>query len=96
MDDYKGPGNGNIQGSYVNDDEFVDRHGGPIEVKYMGTAADAHDMSVLGRDQLLRVSILDNIFTEMLSVDNITCSATFASYQSLDFVVPSSARGRLF
>lgn len=60
MNEYKGAGNGNVQGSYVNDDEFVDRQAGThnLASKYIGTPADQHDMSVLGRNQVLRVSML--------------------------------------
>lgn len=60
MDEDKGPRNGNIETSYINDDDFVDQHDGAFNLarKYMGTAADQHDMSVLGRNQVLRVSML--------------------------------------
>lgn len=81
MDDYKGAGNGNVNSSYVGDDDFNDRPNGPnnLDLKYLGTPADKRDMSILGRDQVLRVSILHTSLSTALSIDNSSRSATFAS-----------------
>ncbi len=79
MDDYKGPGNGTVQGSYVNDDDFVDNNDGTFNLarKYMGTAADQHDMSVLGRNQVLRVSMLLTSMPFALSIDHLSVQRNF-------------------
>lgn len=53
----KGTMNGNAQGSYIRDEEYLRvGNAGQVEAKYQGTAADQRDMSVLGREQVLRVS----------------------------------------
>ncbi len=98
MDEYKGPQNGNIQTSYINDDDFVDQHDGPFNLarKYMGTAADQHDMSVLGRNQVLRVSKLSTSLPCAQSVDIPPRSATFASSRLWASVVPSFVHGRSY
>lgn len=61
LDDIKGADNANgvVQGSYVKDEEFGPGKKALVEGKYQGTVADQHDMSVLGRDQVLRVSTHD-------------------------------------
>jgi len=61
LDDIKGADNANgvVQGSYVKDEEFGPGKMALVEGKYQGTVADRHDMSVLGRDQVLRVSTHD-------------------------------------
>lgn len=79
MDEYKGDANGTVQGSYVNDEDFVDQHDGTFNLarKYMGTAADQHDMSVLGRNQVLRVSILLAFMPFALSTDHRSMQRNF-------------------
>ena len=54
LDDVKSAGE--VQGAYVKDEEFGPGRKALVEGKYVGTAKDQHDMSVLGRDQVLRVS----------------------------------------
>lgn len=96
MDDYKGAGNGNVNSSYVGDDDFIDRPNATknLDLKYLGSPADKHDMSILGRDQVLRVSMLHTLLSTVLSIDNFPRSATFASSPLLASVVRLSARGR--
>lgn len=79
MDDYKGDANGTVQASYVNDEDFVDQHDGTFNLarKYIGTAADQHDMSVLGRDQVLRVSMLLTSMPCALFVDHPSIQRNF-------------------
>jgi hypothetical protein len=42
-----------VQTTVVDDVEYA--HKGHVAAKYMGTATDKNDMSVLGREQVLRV-----------------------------------------
>ena len=57
LDDIKGDGNGTVQSGYVKDEEYLATGtANHVEPKYHGTAADQRDMSVLGREQVLRAS----------------------------------------
>ena len=58
LDDIKASDNGTVQGTYLPDEgeHWIGSIRGPVAAKYQGTAADKQDMSVLGRDQVLRVS----------------------------------------
>ena len=54
LDDIKGNSNGNIQTVFIKDEEDPN-HVSHVAPKYLGTATDQRDMSVLGRQQVLRV-----------------------------------------
>ena len=54
LDDIKGNSNGNIQTVFIKDEEDPN-HVSHVAPKYLGTATDQKDMSVLGRQQVLRV-----------------------------------------
>ena len=54
LDDIKGHSNANIQTVFVKDEEDPN-HVSHVAPKYLGTATDQKDMSVLGRQQVLRV-----------------------------------------
>ena len=43
-----------VQSTYVPDDDFP-HHGSKVDAKYMGTVTDQHEMSILGKTQVLRV-----------------------------------------
>jgi hypothetical protein len=43
-----------VQNTYVVDDDFP-HHGSMVDAKYMGTVTDQHEMSILGKTQVLRV-----------------------------------------
>lgn len=98
LDDVKGSGNGLVQGSYVDkmDEQWIGSTAGPVAAKYQGTAADKQDMSVLGRDQVLRVR--KDVIPVQLSVptDGVMHSATSASSLSSVLDVHLSAHGRSF
>ena len=52
----KNGGDTQVQGTFIRaDDDNFPQDGGQVEAKYMGTIADQHDMTVLGRTQVLRV-----------------------------------------
>ena len=53
LNDLKGS-NGEIQTVFIKDEEDPN-HVGHVPPKYLGTATDQRDMSVLGRQQVLRV-----------------------------------------
>ena len=53
LNDLKGS-NGEIQTVFIKDEEDPN-HAGHVAPKYLGTATDQRDMSVLGRQQVLRV-----------------------------------------
>jgi hypothetical protein len=54
----KNGGSTQVQSTYFRgDDDNFPRDGSQVEAKYMGTIADQHDMTVLGRTQVLRVRI---------------------------------------
>ncbi|KAK0511157.1 hypothetical protein JMJ35_006709 [Cladonia borealis] len=53
LDDIKGHSNGNIQTVFIRDEEDPN-HVSHVAPKYLGTATDQRDMSVLGRQQVLR------------------------------------------
>lgn len=56
LDSWKGRSDGDVHESYVGDEEYLaQRH--HVAPKYQGTVADKRDMSVLGRDQVLRVCV---------------------------------------
>ena len=55
LDSFKGRGNGDVRTTYVGDEEYLGQ-AHHVSPKYQGTAADQRDMSVLGRDQVLRVN----------------------------------------
>ncbi|KAL8824834.1 MAG: hypothetical protein Q9191_004789 [Dirinaria sp. TL-2023a] len=50
---FKGRSNGDVRTTYVGDEEYLGQ-AHHVSAKYAGTAADQRDMSVLGRDQVLR------------------------------------------
>lgn len=54
LDDIKGHSDGNVQTVYIKDEEDPN-HVSHVAPKYLGTATDQRDMSVLGRQQVLRV-----------------------------------------
>ena len=54
LDDIKGHSDGNVQTVYIKDEENPN-HVSHVAPKYLGTATDQRDMSVLGRQQVLRV-----------------------------------------
>lgn len=95
MDDYKGPSNGNVQSTYLadkEDPEYLGPTGGNVSAKYMGTVADKRDMSVLGRDQVLRVSHC--AMSLDLWTNNVMRSATSNLSPSSDLAARLSAHGR--
>nr|AUW31164.1 putative GABA permease [Cladonia uncialis subsp. uncialis] len=53
LNDLKGHGSGNIQTVFIKDEEDPN-HVAHVAPKYLGTATDQRDMSVLGRQQVLR------------------------------------------
>lgn len=56
LENVKGNGIEPVQTRFVHDEDDAFEMGG-MEKKWQGTAADRHDMAVLGRVQELRVSI---------------------------------------
>lgn len=54
LNDIKGHSNGEIQTVFIRDEEDPN-HVAHVAPKYLGTATDQKDMSVLGRQQVLRV-----------------------------------------
>ena len=81
LNDIKGQSNGNIQTVFIKDEEDPN-HVAHVAPKYLGTATDQRDMSVLGRQQVLRVR--DNPLRRKGSAnDGVLHSATFVSFQSL-------------
>ena len=72
--------NGEIQTVFVRDEEDPN-HVAHVAPKYLGTATDQRDMSVLGRQQVLRVRDY-RLCTEMVQpIDKMLHSGTFASFQ---------------
>lgn len=68
LNDIKGSDNGTVQSAYVRDEEYLGSGNvGLVAAKYQGTAADQRDMSVLGRDQLLRVCKKKAFVQELIS-----------------------------
>lgn len=53
LDSFKGRSNGDVRTTYVGDEEYLGQ-AHHVSPKYQGTLADQRDMSVLGRDQVLR------------------------------------------
>jgi len=52
----KNGGDTQVQSTFIHDDDNnFPQDGSQVEAKYMGTIADQHDMTVLGRTQVLRV-----------------------------------------
>lgn len=52
----KNGGSTQAQSTYFHgDDDNFPQDGSQVEAKYVGTIADQHDMTVLGRTQVLRV-----------------------------------------
>ena len=80
LDDIKGHSKGNIQTVFIKDEEDPN-HVSHVAPKYLGTATDQRDMSVLGRQQVLRVR--DHpLRGKDLANDDVLHSVTFASFQS--------------
>ena len=81
LNDLKGHSSGNIQTVFIKDEEDPN-HVAQVAPKYLGTATDQRDMSVLGRQQVLRVR--NHPLRQKGSAnDDVLHSVTFASFQSL-------------
>lgn len=100
MDNMSKSSNGYVQtitlpkGEQYSDDVQLQDFAATVAPKWQGTLADKHDMVMLGRSQVLRVSIhLESHHQTMPSLNNTNCSGISASFPSLVSPPFSSAPG---
>lgn len=74
---FNGRSNGDVRTTYVGDEEYLGQ-AAHVSPKYQGTAADQRDMSVLGRDQVLRVNS-QKVHSQCFSVDDVQRNFRFIS-----------------